>query len=121
MLSVIKMFNISTPPPLNLLLGHDLTSLTSSFSTLHNETGELFPEVLKVLRLFLGILVPSEASEWRYFMLKRLNYFGSVMNQERINHLAVLNTYQGSVGRLDIKEMCCEFVNNDYHVQVDGK
>ncbi|KAJ8898068.1 hypothetical protein PR048_003428 [Dryococelus australis] len=99
-----------------------LNEIVEGLRSIHEETREIFAEVLNILRLHLVIPATSATAERSFSLLKRLeSYLRPTRTQKRLNHLAILHCYQYTVDKIDVKALCREFCWNPYRVSVFGK
>jgi hypothetical protein len=76
---------------------------------------QLFPELAKLLRLFLTVPVTSCTAERSFSCLRRLKTFlRSTLTQKRLNHVALLHCHRERTDLIDLKQICNNFiVKND--------
>ena len=80
----------------------------------------LFPELLKLIQLFLTIPVTSCTAECSFSSLRRLKtYLRSVTTQKRLNHVAILHCHRDQTSILNLQELCNNFISrNEINVNV---
>lgn len=72
---------------------------------------DMLPEVVEFLRLFLTLPVTTCTAERSFSCLRRLKTFlRSTMNQERLNHVAVLHCHRERTEAVDITSVCNTFI-----------
>lgn len=73
------------------------------------ETSSLCP--IYYVRLLLAVPGPSSTNERSFSMLKRVkSYLRSTMTQERLNDMAILNTYKKRAAQLKIEGLMDNFI-----------
>ncbi|CAL9706252.1 unnamed protein product [Knipowitschia caucasica] len=76
------------------------------------EVRALFEEVEKLVRLLLVVPVASAEAERSFSALKRLKtWLRSTMTQKRLNHVIVSHVHQTSLDKLDLEDVCQQFVS----------
>ena len=88
--------------------------------TVPQESKNMFPIVLHVLKLLLVVPATSATAERSFSTMKRIkSYLRSSMVQERLNDLCLLSVYKEEVQKLDIDALSLEFSrSNDYRFHV---
>jgi len=78
------------------------------------EWRKLFPELVKLLQLFLTIPVTTCTAERTFSSLRRLKtYLRSTLTQKRLNHVAVLHCHRDRCEQLNLKKICNAFVERN--------
>ena len=73
-----------------------------------------FPEIFKVIKLYLTIPVSSCEAERSFSCLKRLKtWLRNTMNQERLSALAILNIEKEFLNELNYEGLIDEFASNN--------
>ena len=73
---------------------------------------KMFNEVEQLVRLLLTVLCSNAEAERSFSALRRLkSYLRSSMNQERLNHLAVMHVHQDLLDIVDQELIAQEFVS----------
>ena len=72
---------------------------------------QLFPELAKLLWLFLTIPVTSWTAERSFSCLRRLKTFlKSTITEKRLNHVALLHCHCERTDLIDLKQICNNFI-----------
>ena len=72
----------------------------------------MFNEVEQLVRLLLTVPCSNAEAEWSFSALRRLkSNLRSSMNQERLNHLAVMHVHQDLLDIVDQELIAQEFVS----------
>lgn len=75
---------------------------------------KLFPEVVKLIKLFLTIPVTTCTAERSFSCLRRLKtYLRSVVSQKRLIHMAVLHCHRDRADEINLEELCNGFIQKN--------
>jgi hypothetical protein len=76
----------------------------------------IFPQVKRLISLFLCIPVTTCTAERSFSSLRRLKTFlRSTMTQQRLNHLTLLHVHKDITDNLDLKNICNDFISANEH------
>ena len=98
------------------LLHEDVVCSTTSVSEIiqavaGSNVRKMFPQVTKMIMLYLICPATSATAERSFSELKRLKtYLRSTMGQRRLNALAILSTYPHELDRMDVNSLIRQFV-----------
>jgi len=75
----------------------------------------LLPDIFTLMKLCLTLPASTATAERSFSTLRRVKtYLRSTMNQERLNHVMILNTYKERVDDLDVNRLLRTFIaSND--------
>jgi len=95
----------------------ELEDFESALAVLHPSEGEIAPitglisELVKLVKIVLCMPVTSCTCERSFSSLRRLkNYLRTTMTQERLNHLAILNTHSEIARSIELSPLMNEFI-----------
>ena len=73
----------------------------------------MFPEFVKVFKIYLGLAVNSVRNEQSFSKLKLINtYLRQSQNQERLSALAIISFEKETLDKLDISKIIDQFISN---------
>jgi hypothetical protein len=73
----------------------------------------MFPEFVKVFKIYLGLAVNSVRNEQSFSKLKLINtYLRQSQNQERLSALAIISFEKETLDKLDLSKIIDQFITN---------
>ena len=74
----------------------------------------LFPELLKLIKLFFTIPATSCTAERSLSSFRRMKTFlRLVTTQKRLNHVAILRCHRDQTSALNLQELCNNFISRN--------
>ena len=90
----------------------NVKELLDAFRNLDKSKRTLLSEVMKVVKLVIVLPATNAVSERSCSALKRIKtYLRSTTSTNRLNHLMMLHVHKDKTDRLDIEDICSDFIS----------
>ena len=93
-----------------------LQDIIEKLKLLTHEERDLLSQVVILARLMLVVPATNAISERSFSSLRRVKtYLRSTMNQDRLNHLMILNVHKTLTDKLNLIDVANQFVEDSEH------
>ena len=93
-----------------------LRDVIEKLKLLTHEERHLLSQVVILVRLMLVVPATNAISECSFSSLRRVKtYLRSTMNQDRLNHLMILNVHKTLTDKLNLIDVANQFVEDSEH------